>query len=59
LAQQSCTEIERDFITLLRERGHAAAERWLRRGAEQKVPRVPEPWDYVAAALQSLTEARL
>jgi NTE family protein len=59
LAQQSCTEIERDFIALLRERGHAAAERWLRRGAEQKVPRVPEPWDYVAAALQSLTEARL
>jgi NTE family protein len=56
LAQRSAAEIDRGFVTLLRERGHAAADRWLRRGAEQKVPAIPEPWDYVAAALQSFTE---
>ena len=56
LAQRSAAEIDRDFIMLLRERGHAAADRWLRRGAEQKVPAISEPWDYVAAALQSFTE---
>jgi NTE family protein len=57
LAQRSCAEIDRSFVALLRERGHAAADRWLRRGAEQTMPAIPEPWDYVAAALQSFTEA--
>jgi NTE family protein len=57
LAQQSCADIDRAFITLLRERGHAAAERWLRQETEQTKPAIPEPWDYVAAALQSFTEA--
>jgi NTE family protein len=56
LAQQSSAEIDRSLITLLCERGHAAAERWLRQGTEQARPAVPEPWDYIAAALQSFTE---
>jgi len=55
LAQQSAAEIDRSLITLLCERGHAAAERWLRQGTEQARPAVPEPWDYVTAALQSFT----
>jgi NTE family protein len=56
LAQQSAANIDRGLISLLCERGYAAAERWLRRGAAQTKLAVPEPWDYVAAALQSFTE---
>jgi NTE family protein len=57
LAQCSPAELERGFITQLREHGSAAADRWLRRGAGQSAPAISEPWDYVAAALQSFTEA--
>jgi NTE family protein len=56
LAQQNAADIDRSLISLLCERGYAAAERWLQRGAAQTKPAVPEPWDYVAAALQSFTE---
>ncbi|MBV8699031.1 MAG: patatin-like phospholipase family protein, partial [Bradyrhizobium sp.] len=56
LARQSSAEMDRGLITLLCERGHAAAERWLRQGTGQAKPTVPEPWDYVTAALQSFTE---
>jgi NTE family protein len=59
LAQHNAADIERGFVTLLRERGHAAAGRWLRQGQglPQAEPALTEPWDYVAAALQSFTEA--
>jgi NTE family protein len=45
LAQLSPTDLGRGFVTLLRERGYGAADRWLRQGSEPNSPanRWPEP----------------
>jgi NTE family protein len=43
LAQRSAVDLGTTFLTLLRERGRAAADRWLRQTAAQPAPWQPQP----------------
>jgi NTE family protein len=59
LAQLSPTDLGRGFVTLLRERGYGAADRWLRQASEPKSSANRRPERDASTARPSVAEAAL
>ena len=59
LAQQSPLDLGRGFVTLLRERGYGAADRWLTQASERTLPASRRPEQEASGARPSVAEPAL